>query len=269
MLLHSDRYSVVSTTRKAGAVLHTAESSDHAAGALVGFLKMPGDRVIPGSNPPRRYGSGYHGVTDGNGGWIEVATAEAGPYAAPPLNKTHWHVCMPGRAAQTREAWLDQISFNHIRGAAKFVYEKHLADGFPLVRLNPSQLLAGDSGYCDHGDVSDAWGQTDHTDVGPNFPWDVFQAELFKLLPTIPPHPGDPTMPNLIVVVGIDEDHANPWRGVWNGVSISHIRSEDDFNAFYKSSIRLFELHPDYNTLAAPFWMRRADINHYAGRQVV
>ena len=68
MLLHSDRYSVVSTTRKAGAVLHTAESSDHAAGALVGFLKMPGDRVIPGSNPPRRYGSGYHGVTDGNGG---------------------------------------------------------------------------------------------------------------------------------------------------------------------------------------------------------
>lgn len=76
-------------------------------------------------------------------------------------------------------------------------------------------------------------------------------------------------MPNLIVVVGIDEDHANPWRGVWNGVSISHIRSEDDFNAFYKSSIRLFELHPNYNTLAAPFWMRRADINHYAGRQVV
>lgn len=41
-------------------------------------------------------------------------------------------------------------------------------------KINATQLRAGASGICGHADVSEAWKESDHTDPGAGFPWDVF-----------------------------------------------------------------------------------------------
>lgn len=48
--------------------------------------------------------------------------------------------------------------------------------GVPMARIGVGQLLAGAHGICGHIDVSQAWHQTDHTDPGPDFPWDRFMG---------------------------------------------------------------------------------------------
>lgn len=274
MSLHRDRYSTTGVqTRKRGAVLHTSESGDGSASSLVRMLSRPGDRPL--GNTGRRYGSGYHAVTDGAGGYVSIADAQAGPYHAPPVNKTMWAICLPGRAAQTRTEWLDALSLNHIRGAAKFLVEKSQIDGFPLVRLTVSELLAGDRGYCDHGDIANAWGQTSHWDVGPGFPWDVLAAEIDALIPKPPPTQPDP-IPDLevplhviVAIRGADGLPADNRRFAWDGISIRWIPSQEEFTRLYGpievNRFKLFDLHPSYSRLDAPYLMPLSEIRSYIG----
>lgn len=201
--VHPDRYSTTGVaTRKAGVVVHTSESDDATYPTLVVLLGRPGDRPLDPKNPTgRKYGSGYHALTLNTGDLFDqVLEASAGPYAAPPLNKTWWHICMPARVRQTRAEWLDGPSLAGIRAVAAFIVAKHLVDGFPLRRVSPLELAAGAEGYCDHWTVSRAFGKTDHTDVGANFPWDVLEAEIAARLqpatPTPTPFP-PPTLPTL------------------------------------------------------------------------
>lgn len=281
MLLHPDRYTRSNVqARKNGVVIHDSESGDGSCAVLIELLKRPGDRVIPGSNPPRRYGSGYAAVTDGNGGYIEIADATAGPYHAPPLNKNWWSICIPGRAAQTRDEWLDQLSYNHIRGVAKYVVAKAAIDGFPLTKIDFHGLLAGDRGYCSHADVSQAWGQTDHTDPGKNFPWDILQLEIQALITPDPPPPPTPTEDPVHIIVAIKnpDDHSpegsalDNRRFAWDGISIRHIVNEDEFVQLYQPNhpeYRLFELHPKWNTLAVPYLLTIEQIRGYVGGEKI
>lgn len=200
MAVHPDRFSTTGVVLdKTVIVVHDAESGDGACQTLIDVMVKPGDRPVDPKVPDgRKYGSSYHAVTDGNGGYVMVQGADHGPYAAPPLNKTAWHVCMPGMAAQTPEQWLDPLSRNHIRGVAKFIFD-HPLRGIVLVeKLDSHDLLAGDTGYCGHFDVSNAWGQTDHTDPGGNFPWPLLAADLAALLPQPAPPPMEDDM-NLIL----------------------------------------------------------------------
>lgn len=205
--VHPDRYSTTGVAdRKAGVVVHTSESNDDSYPTLVALLARPGDRPL--GNTGRKYGSAYHALTLNSGNLFDqVLEANAGPYAAPPLNKTWWHICMPARVRQTRGDWLDPASLAGIRGVAAFIVAKHHRDGFPLRRLTVAELAAGGEGYVDHWTVSRAFGETDHTDVGANFPWDVLESEIAAQLerttvpapppfppPTIPPTNGDDLM---------------------------------------------------------------------------
>ena len=45
-------------------------------------------------------------------------------------------------------------------------------------------MKAGRRGYTSHAEVSKAFRQTDHTDPGVNFPWDVLAAEIARLTTT-------------------------------------------------------------------------------------
>ena len=49
-----------------------------------------------------------------------------------------------------------------------------LAYDVPIRKIGAIGLLAGRKGICGHNDISDAWGQTDHWDPGPHFPWFAF-----------------------------------------------------------------------------------------------
>jgi hypothetical protein len=232
MFLHTDRYYPTQTLIKHGVVIHDAESGDGASDALVNFLTRPG------SNPSTRggfWGPGYHAVTDGRGGYIMVADATAGPYSAPPLNPTWWHICMPGYANQTREMWQDSLSKAHMRGLAKFLVDKWNEDRktWPLSFVDAFDLLNGKHGYTSHAQVSLAWHETDHTDPGVSFPWDILQSMVHDLIQS-PPEDDFMYLANLtgdrVAVVGssvrpVSEDEVGP-EGPY--VSLPHFTPDPD-----------------------------------------
>lgn len=200
--LHPDRYSTTGVSlRKLGVVVHDAESPDDRSTSLILALSRPGDRVIEGSNPPRKYGSGYQAIAIPNG-YVVMADDNCGPFHAPPLNKTWLSICLPGYARQTRAEWLDAESRALINGAAHYIVDMHRRHGFPLERRTPTELRAGLGGITDHDSVSKAWGQTDHWDPGPQFPWDVLFADIAELTtPTPSPEDDDMAYPTATIRV--------------------------------------------------------------------
>ena len=186
VLLHPDRFSTSGVSiRKRGVCVHTNEGPDGSGASLLRYLQRPGDRPLGNG---RMYGSGYHAIAEPDG-WTDIADAACGPYHAPPVNKTWWSICIPGYAAQTRDQWLDPQSRGFIRGVARYIVDRSGGDGFPLRRPSLTELRDGAGGYCSHVDVARAWGQTDHTDPGPNFPWDVLAADIAELTAPTPPIP--------------------------------------------------------------------------------
>lgn len=77
------------------------------------------------------------------------------------------HIAFVARASMTRAEWLAQLPMldTGAKRAARWV-KKH---GFPIKKVTAATL----PGFLGHGDTR-VWGGTDHTDPGPNFPWDVF-----------------------------------------------------------------------------------------------
>jgi LysM repeat protein len=62
--------------------------------------------------------------------------------------------------------------------AAKYVAICCKEYGIPITKVTGSQLRSGRKGICGHGDVTNAWGQGDHTDPGSKFPWSQFIREV-------------------------------------------------------------------------------------------
>jgi len=96
--------------------------------------------------------------------------------------------------AYTRAQWLDPLVWPAVVRAAARTAE--LCDRFnvPKVRLSAADLQAGKRGICGHIDVSRAFHQTDHSDPGPNFPWDEFMALIVGRADTAPSR-GEPRPP--------------------------------------------------------------------------
>lgn len=193
VVVHRDRYSTSSVKQpKRGVVVHASESGDGTFDTLLYLMTRPGDRVIPGSNPPRMFGAAYHAVANGaTGDYTQVLPGAAGPYSASGANKDFWHICLPGRAAQTREEWLDPLSRGQIKAVAHFIVDKAKADGFPIRRITAAEVKAGGRGYCGHVDITNAYHLSDHTDPGINFPWDVLMFDIIAILTPTTPEPED------------------------------------------------------------------------------
>lgn len=94
-------------------------------------------------------------------------------YHAPPNERSIGHE-HDGYAHQTREEWLDPKGKLTLELSAAQVAEDCHQHNIPIVKLSPSDLLAGKRGICGHVDVSNAWHQTTHTDPGTQFPWDYY-----------------------------------------------------------------------------------------------
>ncbi|MBT2541392.1 N-acetylmuramoyl-L-alanine amidase [Streptomyces sp. ISL-44] len=116
---------------------------------------------------------------------------------APGANSDGLGIELAGYARQSREEWLDQYSKGVLEQAARVVAGWCQKHNIPAVKLTAAELKAGKRGICGHRDVSAAYGQTDHTDPGPNFPWDYFLARVNALMagdskptPSEPPKPG-------------------------------------------------------------------------------
>jgi hypothetical protein len=79
-----------------------------------------------------------------------------------------------GRANQTREQWLDDFGRAMFATAAPIIRSDAARFGIPLRRCTLDDLRARRPGITSHNDLGLVYGGTDHTDPGPNFPWDVF-----------------------------------------------------------------------------------------------
>lgn len=105
--------------------------------------------------------------------------------AGPKGNQIALHLSFVAYARCTRAEWLaaDRM-LNEGADAVAYWVKRY---GFPAVKINGADLLAGRRGIFGHADVSAAWREVDHTDPGPNFPWDVFLAKVKERLnPTQP-----------------------------------------------------------------------------------
>lgn len=178
--VHPDRFNPTGRrhVQPIGVVVHTTESGENQAG-IEAFLTKPGERQTSSGRP---FGASYDFVAhaDGSLGICDLGPTGS-PYAAPPLNQSFYHIVIPGRASQDRSLWLDEFSRGCIRAVARLIAEFCREFGIPAQRLTPDTLKEGLGGYCGHGDVSKAFRQTDHTDPGPEFPWDILADDIAHL----------------------------------------------------------------------------------------
>ena len=93
-------------------------------------------------------------------------------WGAPP-NPGSVHIEICGTRYYTRSQWLSSQVWPAVQNAIHVAAELTTRLTIPIAKLSPTDLVNGHHGHCGHVDVSQAWGQTDHTDPGPDFPWDL------------------------------------------------------------------------------------------------
>ncbi|MFT4128092.1 MAG: peptidoglycan recognition family protein [Gordonia sp. (in: high G+C Gram-positive bacteria)] len=135
-------------------VVHSTES-DRAAAALAWMESQ-------------RNGS-YHVLVDTTGdAWRMVPDDRQAWAAMSSGNRIGLHVCAAGRAAWSRSRWLSGAA--QVEAIAAQLASWSAAYGIPLVRVTPEQIRRGVKGVCTHADISVAFGESDHTDPGVNYP---------------------------------------------------------------------------------------------------
>lgn len=184
--VHPDRYGATKSGSNRLFVLHTSEGAEGLTSAenLAAYMTRPGDRT---TDSGRVYGSSYQYVLDTDR-VIPCVPEGVVSYSASGANHDGIHICFPGKAGQTREQWLDTISRAMIHQCAELLVERSGPTGIPLVRRSVADVLATMRGVCDHHVISLAYRRSTHTDVGPNFPWDVLAADV-NALQSPPPLP--------------------------------------------------------------------------------
>ncbi|WFN91471.1 N-acetylmuramoyl-L-alanine amidase [Gordonia sihwensis] len=147
----------------------------------------------------------YHYIAD-DSTLVAMVDTDYGSWSVLDANNRSINFCFAGsRASQSREVWLSKFR-NAIRIAAwtfaedakKYPYLRAVVQGRPYPKGDVACIS-------DHNFVTRVLGIGTHTDVGPNFPWDVFEADLRAVLAPAPTAP---------VVNRIDECAGkNQWLG--------------------------------------------------------
>ena len=174
---HAERIGSRKPRRNTLIVLHTTEGGEGPTKAedLASQCTKKGDR--PKKDGSGMFGSSYQYVVDTDR-VIPIVPEDFVSFSARGANDDGIHIVIPGKAAQSRDEWLDAVTSAYIDQCAVLAIDISRRTGIPLVKLTVEAVQRRASGYIDHKIVSDAFGLTDHSDVGPNFPWDVFAARL-------------------------------------------------------------------------------------------
>lgn len=161
-------------------VVHTFEGRDLDALAMARYQSTPAA------------GGSYHIVIDADGVSCRENDDEYIPWAANFTgNRAGFHFSLAGRAAFTREQWLARPK--QLATLARILRAYSEARAIPLRKLTPAEVRVKGIGVCGHGDISEAWAESDHTDPGPAFPWD--HVLDLAAHPPAPPREEDPDMP--------------------------------------------------------------------------
>lgn len=107
-----------------------------------------------------------------------VRAADRAWHCGPMGNPLGYGIEIVGKAVQSVTDWRDPFSLAALQNACQWVLSvPELAD-LPRRFLTDAELLAGGRGHITHAQVSRVLGGTNHTDPGPNFPFDVVTSYL-------------------------------------------------------------------------------------------
>lgn len=118
-----------------------------------------------------------------------------------------------GYARQTTGDWLDAYGAAMLRDhSAPLVRDICSRHGIPLTWLSVDDLKANPKakGITSHNNVSRAFGQSTHTDPGPNFPYDQYMAWV-RQDPTPPPAPTTEEDDMDFIVNVTDDNNPTQW----------------------------------------------------------
>lgn len=144
----------------------------------------------------------YQLIVDKGGDVARSASDDRAAWAAGPIaNTAGLHICWIGRAAYGREVWLSNPE--QLEAGAHRIAQWARERGIPLSKRTPVEFRNTLSGAGGHVDVAQAWGETNHTDPGPGFPWDVVIDRAVAIFngaatPTTPAPEGDDPMSDAI-----------------------------------------------------------------------
>ncbi len=126
---------------------------------------------------------------------VRCASDDLVCWHAPPNRRTlGYEIC--AEANYTREQWLSPQVWPAVARVAAEVKADAAKYGIPIHRCTVAEVAANRGGQRGHVDVSQAFHQSDHTDPGPNFPWDRFMPLLQAgPAPAHPTAPADGTAP--------------------------------------------------------------------------
>lgn len=154
------------------------------------------------ANPARRASAHYCVDADEIAQGVHVDDIA---WAAPGANSDGIQIELAGYASQEPASWDDPYSRAELQLAAKLVAALCWAEQIPAVHLTVPQILAGQRGIVGHVDITRAYGRSDHTDPGPNFPWGRFlalvRAALDRLAnPSTQPDPDTQEEPSMRII---------------------------------------------------------------------
>ncbi|MEO6205030.1 MAG: peptidoglycan-binding domain-containing protein [Mycobacteriales bacterium] len=151
-----------------------------------------------GSRTVQSLGNYFAGTKAGssNGGvdedeYAAYVTYNNTAWTNPPINTQSDTLELCGFAAWTRAEWLTEHP-GMLEMAARWIAWRASVRGIPIRLITGADAANGKSGILDHKRVNDAFGKSNHTDVGPGFPWDVVISRAQEIaLPPQPKQAGD------------------------------------------------------------------------------
>ena len=141
-------------------VLHSAESSEKPDTA---------ENIAAWFASSRSPVASAHYIVDSNSVVQCVLDGDVA-YGAPGANARGLQIEHAGRAAQRASDWGDEYSRATLERSAELVSGLCHRYSIPVVFLGPQELQASHDGITTHAAVSEAFGESDHWDPGPEFP---------------------------------------------------------------------------------------------------
>ena len=161
---------------------HTQEGAGTAQ-SLANYLKNPNSGVS------------YHYTCD-NQTCIAVVDTDLASWSVLDANPRCINFCYAGsRASMSRQEWLDRFNLAIDMHAWLFVRDgrKYGFSNADLRNIGHDEIRAGRRGSTDHFGITKGLGIGNHTDCGPNYPWDVLGSAIAKhatgapVPPPVPP----------------------------------------------------------------------------------
>jgi N-acetylmuramoyl-L-alanine amidase-like protein len=155
--------------------IHTTEGSAHGSSAEDGAAY----------DQRRTDGTSAHYYIDSNSVIQCVRTTDRANTARATGNKIGIHYELCGKSGSID--WNSAYAQAMLKLAAKQAARDAKKHGIPVKHLTVAQLKAGQKGFVGHIDISNAFGQSDHTDPGGRFPWSQFLSYVNAAMGAKPP----------------------------------------------------------------------------------